>query len=376
MINLFKDRSSLATIDLRGFNTAAITNMAGMFQHCSALTSLTFDNEKDDDGGYLHFDTSSVENMSHMFDGCIALTSLGVSGFKTGNVESMAGMFRGCEGLTSIVLDSKKVEDSEDPRYGKFLNFDTSSVTDMSYMFCCKTVESKDVKPSAMSLVTLDVSGFDTSSVTNMSHMFYMCWQLSGLDVSGFRTPLVTDMSCMFACYNYTPVLCPGSLTVLDLSGWDFTNVTSTAKMFDRQELLNTGLQFPLETTNFASLTNLNYMFSQCRSLSPEHLGTIIGTWKFSGRGEGWQTSVYGDNNTSLFGKFRNTSTDPNFIIRDTMLAGQTYHNFAVRQKYKTADYVIVDGVKTYFYLYVGGTKDTSNSKNCELTIKQGDWHE
>ena len=358
MCNLFKDQSTLATVDLRGFNTAAVTDMAGMFQNCSALATLTFDTEKDANGGYVHFDTSSVEDMSQMFYGCNTLASLDLSGFKTGNVESMAKMFMGCEGLTAIVLDSEKVEDSEDPRYGKFLNFDTSNVTDMSYMFSSGTVDVEP--PSAMILADLDVSGFDTSKVTNMSHMFYMCYLLSTLDVSGFRTPLVKDMTAMFACYNYGARPCPGRLTVLNLSGWNFTNVTSTAKMFDRQELLNTGLQFPSET-NFKSLTNMYFMFSQCRSLTPAHLGTIIRTWKFSEQ-TNYMTTVYGNSTTSLFGRYgENSNNAPNYLIRDKMLKGGTYANFATGQDYLTADDQ---------HLYIGGKNTIAN---CYLTVKTGD---
>ena len=362
---LFKDCTSFKTIDLSGIDTSAVDNMSGMFANCANLQNITFDEKEN--GKFKHFNTSNVEDMSSMFENCVKLESLNLASIDTHKVESMSRMFKGCEVLTEIVLDSEKVTDEEDPRFGKFLNFNTSNVTDMSYMFCGRKVEAPNVKPTAMSLTTLDVSGLDTSSVEDMSYMFYMCWQLSTLDVSGFKTSNVTNMSNMFACYNNGDTLYPGSLTALNMSGWDFSNVTTVAKMFDRQELLDEFLRFPGETqeekeagivTNFASLTNMNYMFSQCRSLRPTKLGSIVGTWKFP-------AGAY--ENNGLFGKFRNTSTDPNFIIRDTMLAGQTYGNFGVRQKYTTAD-----GKN----LYIGGAKDTNNSKNCELTINKGSYQE
>lgn len=71
-------------------------------------------------------------------------------------------------------------------KFGKLL-FDTSNVTDMSFMFMeCHGVSN------------LDVSKFDTSNVTNMKFMFNDCRGLTNIDLSNFDTSNVTDMSCMF----------------------------------------------------------------------------------------------------------------------------------------------------------------------------------
>ena len=51
---------------------------------------------------------------------------------------------------------------------------------------------------SMSNIVEIDLSNFDTSSVTDMSYMFYYCFSLSSLNVSNFDTSLVTDMSYMF----------------------------------------------------------------------------------------------------------------------------------------------------------------------------------
>ena len=97
--NLFKDCSNFTSISLAGMDTSAITSMAGMFK------------------------------------GCEGLTELDLTGLDTSAVTSMAEMFRGCEALTAIVLDTEKDAN------GKFVHFNTANVTDMSYMFCCKTLE-------------------------------------------------------------------------------------------------------------------------------------------------------------------------------------------------------------------------------------------
>jgi len=110
---------------------------------------------------------------------------------------SCYSMFNNCTSLTTLDLS----------------NFDTSKVTNMSYMFYYCT-----------SLTTLDVSNFDTSKVTDMDAMFDDCSSLTTLDLSNFDTSNVTNMGYMF--YNCS------SLTTLDLSNFDFTKVTSYNNMF------------------------------------------------------------------------------------------------------------------------------------------------
>ena len=74
------------------------------------------------------------------------------------------------------------------------------------------------------SLTSLDLSNFDTSQVTNMNSMFFNCSSLTNLDLSNFGTSQVTRMGLMFQS-------CP-SLTSLDLSNFDTSQVTNMDSMF------------------------------------------------------------------------------------------------------------------------------------------------
>ena len=72
----------------------------------------------------------------------------------------------------------------------------------------------KNLFASCQSLTTLDVSKWDTSKVTDMSYMFggaYYgngCNSLISLDVSKWDTSKVTDMSGMFyGCNNLTTII-------------------------------------------------------------------------------------------------------------------------------------------------------------------------
>ena len=70
-------------------------------------------------------------------------------------------------------------------KYGYIRLWDTSKVTDMSYMFYGAINFNKDI------------SLWDTSSVTNMSNMFYCAWKFND-DIRYWNTSKVTDMSGMF----------------------------------------------------------------------------------------------------------------------------------------------------------------------------------
>ena len=62
------------------------------------------------------------------------------------------------------------------------------------------------------SLTALDLSSFDTSNVTDMRGMFYSCKSLTALDLSSFDTSNVTDMRGMFySCESLTTIYCNSS---------------------------------------------------------------------------------------------------------------------------------------------------------------------
>ena len=179
----------------KGSDTSKVTNMSGMFNVCTNLTSLDLSS----------FDTSKVTNMESMFNECSGLTSLDVSSFDTSKVTNMNNMFKYCSNLTSLDLSS----------------FNTSNVTNMGQMFY-----------GCPSLTSLDVSNFDTSKVTSMHYMFDSCKSLISLDLSGWNTSNVTDMALMFD-------FC-GSLAELNLSGWVISDGTSMNGMFNACTSLNT----------------------------------------------------------------------------------------------------------------------------------------
>ena len=205
-------------------------------------------------------DTITFENnasLAYLFAWHHGLKEIdGLDKFDTSNVTDMSYMFDGCESLTTIDVS----------------NFDTSNVTDMRVMFSgCKSLTTIDASnfdtsnvgfmrymfSGCSSLTTIDVSNFDTSNVTDMSSMFSGCSSLTTIDVSNFDTGNVTAMGGMFnGC---------SSLTTIDVSNFDTGNVRAMGGMFSGCSSLTT-----IDVSNFdtSNVGFMSYMFSGCKSLT------------------------------------------------------------------------------------------------------------
>ena len=170
-------------------------------------------------------------------------------------------------------------------------NFNTSKVTNMSYMFLpaepgdwgnivTLTANNKKIKPSFIDrkndgeiemmtsggdshvnfysvIEKIDLSNFNTSKVTNMSNMFSNCGSLMSLDLSNFNTSKVTNMSNMISNCE--------SLISLDLSSFNTSNVTNMESMFSSCSSLT---NLDLSSFNTSKVTNMGSMFSSCSSLT------------------------------------------------------------------------------------------------------------
>ncbi|WP_396425513.1 M57 family metalloprotease [Lactococcus cremoris] len=273
---MFSGDSNLEIIDLEGFDTSEITNMANMF---AGIKADILDVSK--------FDTRNVRNMAGMFDGAINLTNLdiskfstdkvtdmtlmfanltkleqlNVSKFNTNNVASMAGVFEGVSNLTNLDIS----------------NFNTDKVTDMALMFAGMT-----------KLEQLDVSNFNTNNTASMAGMFEGVSNLTNLDISNFNTDKVTDMALMFAgmtkleqldVSNFNTnntVRMPGmfegvsNLTNLDISNFNTDKVTDMARMFAAMTKLEQ-LNLSNFSTNDVSITT--GMFEGASNLKNLKLG-------------------------------------------------------------------------------------------------------
>lgn len=189
----------LTKIDLSGWDTSNVTDMNSTFYNCSSLTSLDVSN----------FNTSKVTSMGNMFKGCSSLTSLDLSNFDTSNVTSIEYMFQNCSSLETLDISNFDFSNVKGGAYTGLTYF-LSDCSKLSTLTLPQTVTFKNsgitlkyMFDNCSSLTTLDLSGWDTSNVKYMESMFKNCSSLTTLDLSNWNTSTVTNMSFMFDyCYK------------------------------------------------------------------------------------------------------------------------------------------------------------------------------
>ena len=106
------------------------------------------------------------------------------------------------------------------------------------------------------SLTNLDLTNFDTSNVTNMSCMFSGCYWLTNLNLTNFDTSRVKNMSWMFRGCK--------SLTNLNVNNFDTNKVTDIRYMFQGCSHL---VDLNLSNWKARHVTNMQGLFYGCSSL-------------------------------------------------------------------------------------------------------------
>ncbi len=150
---------------------------------------------------------------------------------------------------TSSVTDMSYMFNSNSAFNQDIGNWDTSSVTDMSYMF------------NSNSVFNQDIGNWDTSSVTDMSNMFN--YSAFNQDIGNWDTSSVTDMSYMFRRPAFNQ----------DIGNWDTSSVTDMSYMFNENSTFNQDIG----NWDTSSVTDMSYMF-----LSNSVFNQDIGNWDTS----------------------------------------------------------------------------------------------
>ena len=169
MDSMFRSCSSLTTIDMSGWNTAACISMAGMFYNCSSLTNL-------DVSGW---DFSSCTKLHSFMRGCTALQSLTL---KSANSPVLAEINYLCcqTGVVSVDVN----------------DFDVSAVTSMTQAFGSNPNLLEVIIPNWVApnlqfpqelfafdpvLKTVDISGLTMDKAERCTYMFLRCYALTSL---------------------------------------------------------------------------------------------------------------------------------------------------------------------------------------------------
>ena len=296
--SFFAALSELETITgLEYLNTANVTDMSSLFDHCQKLTSLDLSN----------FNTAKVTNMNRMFSNCSNLKAIYASDkFKTAAVTKSENMFLGCSSLSGDI-DWKSVKVS-DKTYAKidggyfrdkaYANRPWVKYADGTLTFRCgykkilgeneyalnsdENLPAWNTHKDNITQVVFEASfanarpttccawfknfselkkiegieNLNTENVTSMAYMFSSCNKLAELDVTHFNTANVKNMEYMFE-------YCKG-LSSLDVTNFNTANVTNMLAMFGRTSLTS------LDVTHFntANVKDMTSMFYACKGLT------------------------------------------------------------------------------------------------------------
>ena len=284
---------------LEYLNTANVTDMSFLFDHCQKLTSLDLSN----------FNTAKVTNMNRMFTNCSNLKAIYASDkFKTAAVTKSENMFSYCNSLSGdIDWTSDKATDKTyaktDGGYFRDKAYDNRpyvKYADGTLTFRCgykkilgeneyelnsgEKLPKWNTHNTKISKVVFEASfanarptscyawfqnfiklkqiegieNLNTENVTNMSDMFYSCSGLISLDVTHFNTANVTSMRGMFDG-------CSGLIS-LDVTHFNTANVTSMSYMFYGCNKLKEIYVSDKFVTD--DVISSEYMFMGCSSLS------------------------------------------------------------------------------------------------------------
>ena len=237
-------------------------------------------------------------------------------------------IFRGCSNLVLTATDSLTLGASNASQMfiscphlgsaGDMNSWDTSSCTDMNYMFMQSTGFNQPIGGWDTSNVTSmrdmfsdenggmtfdqDIGSWDVSNVTNMLNMFRKSLFVTNgrinsfnnggsPSISGWNTSKVTNMQSMFEdcgqfnqpigswdvskVTNMQSMLAKAISFDQDLSDWDVSGVTNMSTMF-RQCPFTNGGSTGINNWDTRSVTTMRYMFMQTSFNQP------IGSWNTS----------------------------------------------------------------------------------------------
>ena len=178
-------------------------------------------------------ETGDLTTMKKMFCGCDNLISVDLSNFDTGTITDMSFLFDCCYKLEEIKHIS---------------SLDTRNVIDMKYMFCC-----------CCALKELDVSSFDTSKLENLQNIFDCCESLTSINVTNLVGLTVSETGAE-AVFN----LCSGLTEIIGLNTWKVERITSFHGLFSDCSSLVT---ISIDGWNMLNLQSLRFAFDGASSL-------------------------------------------------------------------------------------------------------------
>lgn len=232
MGSMFYGCSGLTYLDLSGWDVTNVTDMSYMLYNCSNLRELNLSG----------WDIQNSTSIGNMFYGCTSLETIILNDVDcdtynlildeipnsiSSNVALISNSVE-CYNTNTFKFDSPSSDhcnigiNNNFYQVYRFTEYQYSDFTNDTFVNASHFLDGTRANNGHITNV---IKMFDTSNVTDMSYMFYEMRGLKGLGITIlFNTSNVTDMSYMFYnCYN---------LTSLNVSNWDISKVTNTENMF------------------------------------------------------------------------------------------------------------------------------------------------
>ena len=242
----FANLINLETITgLEYLNTANVTNMSSLFYNCRKLTSLDLS----------HFNTAKVTAMDKMFDSC-GLTSLDLSSFNTEKVTGMESMFSGCSNLKTIYASG---------------NFFTTAVTFSKDMFASCNSLSGDIdwssdKATDKTYAKTDGGYFRDKAYDNRPWVKYADGTLTFR--CGYKKTLGENEYALNSGEEKPAWNKQGNNITRVVFDASFANARPTTCYAWFQDFKSLKQIEGIENLNTENVTNMAYMFRNCRKLA------------------------------------------------------------------------------------------------------------
>ena len=305
----FQDKDNLKSVNFSWTILSSLENMSNMFQSNDGLNYVDFS----------HTDLSNVKTMKEMFRSNNWITWVNFSWCNLSKLEDAQEMFNSANALKSVNFYKADLRSLKNTKYMfqpsywytnlKMINFeeavlwenmrymfnsirqnsntiinfswaDFSRVRNMEYTFnyglwiweinftnlkwANNITWMKYMFYDNETLTWIDLSSFDFSNVEDMSYMFQYCKSLRSIDFWNSKTEKLKNTSHMFQdCY---------SITWIDLSSFDFSNVEDMSYMFQYGRSLRSVNFWNSKTVN---LKDMSHMFEECNMLAPLDLSNF-----------------------------------------------------------------------------------------------------
>lgn len=253
---MFFNMSSLTALDLDSFFTSpSLTSIFGIFALCSSLVDLSV----------AQWNITQVFNIQQAFHGCKSLKNLDLSTWRPIAATYTAKIFLGCTALEHLNLTGWTLPKAKTAEY-MFRDCSSLVTVDTLDFGLGETVSCKGMFTGCSKLTDPPVQNWDTSNVTDMSFMFNKCYAItSNLQIQDWNTSKVTTMHAMFQA-DQGGAHYATNMETLHIENWNTSNVTDVGWMFYGQKGLTS---LDLSKWDTSKIQSFHHLFAHCTNLVP-----------------------------------------------------------------------------------------------------------